>query len=88
VFLDLGEIVSTAELKINGRSAGIKSAPPGRWNVSELLNSGENRIEVLIYNTISNHYRTIPTYYNKKPAKSGLLGPVTIEVEEAAGTGK
>ena len=88
MFLDLGEIVSTAELKINGRSAGIKSAPPWRWNVSELLNSGENRIEVLIYNTISNHYRTIPTYYNKKPAKSGLLGPVTIEVEEAAGTGK
>ncbi len=56
--------------------------------MSELLNSGEDRIEVLIYNTISNHYRTIPTYYNKKPAKSGLLGPVTIEVEEAASTGK
>lgn len=80
--LDLGNIVSTAELKINGKSAGVRSAPPWRWNVSELLNAGENRLEVLIYNTISNHYRTIPTYYNKKPTESGLLGPVTIQAIE------
>jgi hypothetical protein len=40
---------------------------------------GENRIEVLVFNTLANHYLTIPTRYRGE-LTSGLLGPVTLEV--------
>jgi hypothetical protein len=39
-----------------------------------------NRLEVLVFNTAANHYRTIPTRYLGSTT-SGLLGPVHIEVE-------
>jgi hypothetical protein len=79
VFLDLGNVVSTAELHVNGKSAGIKVAPPWRWDVTGLAKPGENRIEVLVYNTLVNHYQTIPSRYEGY-AESGLLGPVTVGV--------
>jgi hypothetical protein len=79
IFLDLGNVVSTAELRVNGKSAGIKVAPPWRWDVTGLAKPGENRIEVLVYNTLINHYQTIPSRY-KGYVESGLLGPVTVEV--------
>jgi hypothetical protein len=41
---------------------------------------GQNRIEVLVYNTLANHYQTIPTRY-RGSALSGLLGPVSLEVK-------
>ncbi len=81
VFLDLGDVVASAELRVNGQSAGIKVAPPWRWDVSSLTHSGENHIEVLVYNTLANHYQTIPSRY-KNPAVSGVLGPVTVVVEK------
>jgi hypothetical protein len=34
---------------------------------------------VLVYNTLANHYVTIPTRY-RGDVTSGLLGPVTLEV--------
>jgi len=77
-FLDLGSVVSTAELRLNGKSAGIKDAPPWRWEVTGLLKPGANRIEVLVYNTLYNHYQTIPSRY-LSPTQSGLIGPVTLE---------
>jgi hypothetical protein len=79
VMLDLGEVVATAEVRVNGRSAGIRVAPPWRFDVSALVKAGDNRIEVLVYNTLSNHYSTIPTRYRGRTT-SGLLGPVNIEL--------
>ncbi|MHC4199257.1 MAG: hypothetical protein ACYSU0_04640, partial [Planctomycetota bacterium] len=39
--------------------------------------TGENTLEVLVYNTLANHYQTIPSRYRGKPL-SGLLGPVRL----------
>ncbi|MFA5204946.1 MAG: glycosyl hydrolase, partial [Lentisphaeria bacterium] len=75
--LDLGEVASSAEVLINGQVAGVRVAPPWHWDVTGLFTAGDNRIEVLVYNTLANHYLTIPTRYRGSP-KSGLLGPVRL----------
>ena len=77
--LDLGRVVATAEVRVNGRLAGIRVAPPWTLDISGLLRPGENRIEVLVFNTLANHYRTIPTRYRGDDT-SGLLGPVKLRL--------
>lgn len=75
--LDLGRVVATAEVIINGSCAGVCVAPPWRVSLDGLLQAGENEIEVLVCNTLANHYQTIPSLYKGDPA-SGLFGPVRI----------
>lgn len=77
--LDLGKVVATAEVRVNGQRAGIRVAPPWRMDISPQIKPGENRIEILVYNTLANHYLTIPTRY-RGDLTSGLLGPVTLSV--------
>ncbi len=76
--LDLGKVVATAEVRVNGAVAGIRVAPPWRVDLGEHLRSGTNRIEVRVFNTLANHYRTVPTRYRGE-ATSGMLGPVRLE---------
>lgn len=84
VLLNLGKVVATAEVHVHGRKAGIRVAPPWTWDISAFVRAGENRIEVLVYNTLANHYLTIPTRY-RGSLTSGLLGPARIEFQ-APGT--
>ncbi len=79
VVLDLGDVAASAEVRINGQPAGIKVAPPWTCDVTRLLKPGENKIEVLVCNTLANHYLTVPTRYRGSPV-SGLLGPVRLEI--------
>ncbi len=67
ITLDLGDVVATAEVRVNGQLAGIRVAPPWRVDISEQVKAGENRIEVLVFNTLANHYLTIPTRYAVRP---------------------
>ena len=80
VTLDLGKVSASAEVRVNGKTAGIKLAPPYRVDISKFVQSGGNRIEVLVYSSLTNHYQTIPTRY-RKPGPSGLLGPVRLVIE-------
>ena len=75
VQIDLGRVTATAEVRINGNKAGVRVAPPWKLDVSGLLKAGANEVEVLVYNTLSNHYQTIPSVYRGDPV-SGLFGPV------------
>ncbi|MHB0958347.1 MAG: glycosyl hydrolase [Pirellulaceae bacterium] len=79
ITLDLGKVVATAEVRVNGQVAGVRVAPPWRVDISKEVQPGENRIEVLVFNTLANHYLTIPTQY-RGDLTSGLLGPVTLQV--------
>jgi hypothetical protein len=63
---------------VNGRPAGARVAPPWTVDISAFVQAGENRLEILVYNTLANHYGTIPTRYRGSP-ESGLLGPVRLE---------
>jgi hypothetical protein len=78
VVLDLGAVASSAEVRVNGERAGIRVAPPWKVDITHLVRPGDNRIEILVLNTLANHYGTIPTRYRGSPV-SGLLGPVRIE---------
>lgn len=80
--LDLGSVSASAEVRVNGKSAGVRMAPPFRVDLTGLLLPGDNRIEVLVYSALSNHYQTIPTRY-LAPSPSGLLGPVTLRFEDS-----
>lgn len=44
------------------------------------VKSGENRLEVLIYNTLGNYYLTTPSQYVGS-TRSGLIGPVKLLIE-------
>ncbi len=81
IILDLGRVSSSAEMRVNGRSAGVRVAPPWKWDVTELIRPGENRVEVLVFNTLANHYLDIPTRYRGNPV-SGLLGPVRVVLQK------
>lgn len=78
VVVDLGKVISSAEVIVNNKTAGIKLAPPYRFDISELVKAGDNKIEVLVYNTAANHYTSIPTRY-RGSLESGLFGPVILE---------
>jgi hypothetical protein len=77
--IDLGDLVSSAQLFVNGKTAGIKLAPPWTFDITGLAEKGRNDIEVLIYNTLSNHYTSIPTRY-RGSIRAGLIGPVRLQV--------
>ncbi len=75
--LDLGDLVSSAEVWVNGKSAGVRVSPPWRYELGGLVKPGENVLEILVQNTLANHYLTVPTRYRGKP-RSGLFGPVRL----------
>jgi hypothetical protein len=75
--IDLGDLVSSAELFVNGKSAGIRLSPPWTFDITKVASQGENQIEILIYNTLANNYTSIPTRYRGN-IKSGLIGPVIL----------
>ncbi len=77
--LNLGDVVATCEVKINGKNAAVLMSKPYKATVSNLLKPGNNEIEVLVYSTLSNHYQTIPSAYRGVPT-AGILGPVFIEI--------
>ncbi|SFT06605.1 glycosyl hydrolase [Paenibacillus sp. BC26] len=77
VSLDLGDVSATAEMIINGKPVRTLVAPPWKADISEWMQPGENAIEVAVYNTLANHYVTIPTRYRGE-LTSGLLGPVRL----------
>lgn len=79
VTLDLGEVVASAEVRVNGQLAGIKVSPPWTLDITSHVKPGPNRIEVLVCNTLANHYTSVPTQY-RGPTVSGLLGPVRLEL--------
>jgi hypothetical protein len=81
VVLDLGSVAASAEVRVNGKLAGVRVAPPWTLDISDLVKPGDNQIEVLVCNTLANHYCTVPTNYRGSPV-SGLLGPVKISLEQ------
>lgn len=83
IILDLGEVNASCEVKVNGHEAGIAMSFPYTVDISKQAKPGKNRIEVLVYSTLSNHYQTIPTPY-RGDGVAGLIGPVSLTVWETA----
>ncbi|MCL4695202.1 MAG: alpha-L-rhamnosidase N-terminal domain-containing protein, partial [Candidatus Hydrogenedentes bacterium] len=76
-WLDLGQVLVAAEVLVNGKNAGVRIARPFKFDITDLIQNGENEIEIRVANTIAPHYTTIPAM-NLGPTESGLLGPVRL----------
>lgn len=85
VLLDLGRVRGTAEVLVNGAPVGIRIWTPYVFDVTGHLSSGENDVEIRVFNTAGPYLDAVsPTHFVFEGQKtSGLMGPVrVIEVEE------
>ncbi len=96
-YLNLGRLGVMAGIKINGKELGTAWIAPFRLALRDYLNIGDNALEITVVNTWRNRLikdlqlptgkrYTWTTVTDIKPDEellmSGLLGPVTIEVEK------
>ena len=79
--LNLGGVGVCCGVSVNGGEEKVLCCPPWRVDIGGDLKEGRNTLKVTVYNTLNNHYQTIPTRYRTSvsAAPSGLLGPVKIE---------
>jgi len=91
VFLNLGEVRDAAEVRVNGANAGQLVIQPFSVNVRRFLHPGENKIEIIVVDSLANYVSTSqvqkspPGIRQFPPVSSGLLGPVTVvfDMEES-----
>ena len=80
--IDLGEVYETAEVLVNGQSAGVRIAPPYVLTVESLFQPGENHITVRVVNTLGHQQSQQDRFGMTLPQEPvGLLGPVVLRVE-------
>ena len=92
-YVDLGDLVATAKVKLNGQYVGGVWTYPYRLNVSSALKQGNNTLEVEVINTWKNRLigdhplpkneRLVESKINPwngdtNLQKSGLFGPVVL----------
>jgi hypothetical protein len=93
VWIDLGEVASMAEVRVNNIACGFAWTPPYRVEITKALRPAENELEIAVTNTWANRligdaklapaerltWMTAP--YPPADAEllpAGLLGPVTL----------
>jgi hypothetical protein len=92
LWLDLGDVADVAEVRLNGKLAGITWFAPDRVEISGLVVAGANELEVRVANKWVNRligdkqagadkvaFVAAPTYRADAPLRpAGLIGPVRI----------
>ncbi len=86
-YINLGKVGYIAEVKVNGKPAGLHWYGDAILDVASLFKSGENTIEVKVTTLMSNYMQTLKDNRNAKRfvinrktplMPSGLIGPVVI----------
>jgi hypothetical protein len=93
LWLDLGDVKNTAEIRINGHDMGVLWKAPFRMDVTAVVHGGTNDVEIKVTNLWVNRMIgdrqpgvtdkitfTRPEFYKADSPllPSGLLGPVTV----------
>ena len=52
--LEFENIGENAEVFVNGQSCGMRICPPYRFEVTDAVREGENKLTVIVYNTLAN----------------------------------
>ncbi|MBI4325352.1 MAG: hypothetical protein HY674_08825, partial [Chloroflexi bacterium] len=97
-FLDLGQVRNVAGVTLNGRPLGILWKPPFQVDVTGVLLSGRNQLEIELTNLWANRLvgdarlpeeqrltRMAQRLPVQGPLESGLLGPVLLRFEARLG---
>lgn len=77
LLLDLGQVGETAQVWVNGRYCGAAIQSPYRFDLSDCLELGENRLTVEVVNSPAYRERDFFSGFLPFPP-SGLLGPVRL----------
>ncbi|HWJ78755.1 MAG TPA: glycosyl hydrolase [Niallia sp.] len=72
VQLNLGRVCELAEVRINGKSVGVKMWSPYQFDITPYLDTDTLHIEVSVTNSKANEYV-------RELVDSGLIGPVTLK---------
>jgi hypothetical protein len=82
VILDLGEVRGTAEVLVDGRSAGVRVCSPYTFDLSGRIGRRGADVEIVVLNTLGPHLDAVsPTpYVFRGQRRSGLFGPVRLLV--------
>jgi hypothetical protein len=75
LFLDLGQVGDIAEVILNGQPVGVRAWAPYVWEISQICQAGDNRLEVWITNSMANRLEG-------RQCPSGLLGPVSLRLSK------
>ncbi|MCP3732238.1 glycoside hydrolase [Sphingomonas sp. MG17] len=92
LWLDMGQVGEVAEVRINGRPAGIAWKAPYRLAIGDAVRAGRNEVEIHVANLWLNRligdaqpgankvgFTSLPTFGPDAPLReSGLMGPVTV----------
>jgi hypothetical protein len=95
VYLDLGVVKNIADVTLNGKNLGIVWTSPWHMDLSPALKKGENQLKIEVINLWPNRLikdaglppeqrltnTNIPFKKDAPLLSSGLLGPVTLQVE-------
>lgn len=79
LWLDLGEVHDVAKVTINGQ-AFAPVVGPFRLDVTKALWTGDNQLEITVFNTPNNAMvdPSVPAMKLVKPRPAGLVGPVRL----------
>lgn len=80
VWLDLGRVRGTAEVRVGGTGAGVRVCSPYVFDLTGLVVPGANAVEVTVFGTLAPRLdATSPTHFVFPGQRvSGLLGPVRL----------
>jgi len=97
VFIDAGKVANLASVYVNGISCGVIWTAPYRIDVTKAIHPGKNELRIEVTNTWFNRLKgdqllpekeritwtNAPFWTKDKPLlPAGLLGPVTLVVEQ------
>lgn len=91
MIINLGKVHGTSELRINGRSCGVKWYGRRIWEVTDFITTGDNLIEVEVTTSMGNYMKSltdnpVAQYWTNEGRKiqplqsMGMTGPVSYYI--------
>lgn len=88
IILDLGDVRDVAEVMVNGKMAGTLLLRPYEIDITEFVQTGENRLEIAVTNALFNYmamreprtFRAGPTENPSGLMSAGLIGPTQLKI--------
>ena len=82
VILDLGRVRGSVDVTVNGVPCGTRIWHPYRFDISQAVTTGENRLDIRVFNTLGPHFGdgNPTTFVFENQTCSGIYGPVSVSV--------